>query len=196
MVIILVEQVEEQVLVLVQEQGQHLQGCGHQAQPFPSHTMSTLVDTGKPGKVGETVLTFSPRLPSPPLPHRVRETPAHHPPEKVTLAFGSLTQPVLVEKMASDDVRIVQNALAAVVRLFTVPLNLVQSIKAGGVGQLTTLTKHPDVVVRRRAARALELLMNNASGKAVSSVCVSVRVCVGWCLHAHLACMFGLRRLL
>ena len=68
MVIILVEQVEEQVLVLVQEQGQHLQGCGHQVQQFPSHTMSTLVDTGKPGKVGYTVLTFSPRLSTPPLP--------------------------------------------------------------------------------------------------------------------------------
>lgn len=98
--------------------------------------------------------------------HRNRENPAPYPVEKVTLAFGNLAQPVLVKKMQSDDVRIVRNALGAVCRLFKVPLNVVKSVKAGGVRVLTKLAQDADLLVRQRSTKALELMCNCSNGKA------------------------------
>ena len=97
--------------------------------------------------------------------HENRANPKPQAPTRVTLAFGNLAQPVLVEKMNSDDDEIVRNALAAVVRLFKVPLNVVKSVAAGGIPTLTRLTQHGDAVIRRRATMALQLLMNNSSGR-------------------------------
>jgi len=107
--------------------------------------------------------------------HKNRANPKPQAPTRVTLAFGNLAQPVLVEKMGSEDDEIVRNALAAVVRLFKVPLNVVKSVAAGGIQRLTQLTQHADTEIRRRASKALELLMLTPSAK--RSVCAD-RACL------------------
>uniref|UniRef100_A0A7S1GE52 Uncharacterized protein n=1 Tax=Bicosoecida sp. CB-2014 TaxID=1486930 RepID=A0A7S1GE52_9STRA len=95
-----------------------------------------------------------------------RDNPEHFPPEHVTLAFSRLAQPVLVEKLRQvDNVELVQNALDACCRQYTVALNIVQAVEAGAVEALAKLVRHDDGVVRERATRALGLLLLNPTGR-------------------------------
>lgn len=96
----------------------------------------------------------------------VKENPEHMPEEHVTLAFSRLAQPVLIEKLrVKDNVELTQNALDTCCRQYTVALNIVQAVEAGGVEVLAELTRHSDDTVRERATRALKLLLINPTGR-------------------------------
>lgn len=88
-----------------------------------------------------------------------------YPDTKVTLAFGDDVFPVLVAKLGSDSVDILLAALQAATRLLPSPLHGVKAVAAGAVEQFAVLCAHEDVGVRRRAARALEVIFATPQAK-------------------------------
>lgn len=110
--------------------------------------------------------------------HESKHNPKPHAPTRVTLAFGNLAQPVLVEKMGSADDDIVKNALAAAVRLLKVPQNVFKSVSAGSMPVLTGLTQHADPIIRRRATKALELILLNSYARTAAAS--SSKIVAAW----------------
>lgn len=85
----------------------------------------------------------------------------------MTLAFGDLTFPVLVERLSDPDAppEVLRAASRAALRLLPTPLNTVHAVDAGAIPVFVRLASHPDVVIRRTATELVAQAMRSGTAK-------------------------------